>query len=195
MKETIRLIVALTVFCVVAGFLLAWTNSMTRAPIETARKAEMISAFRKVLPECDNDIIADSKVFKDDKGKEWTFYAARLRGTYVGTAFSSTSEHGYGGPIEILVGVLSNSTVNGIEILHADNETPGLGSKIKERGFRGQFKGRSASDTKGVAVTKDGGRIDAITGATISSRAVTAAVRAGLEVYAIHAAEIAGDGK
>lgn len=192
MKETLQPIVVLTLFCVVAGFLLAWTNSVTKASIETARKAELIAALHKVLPACDNDIIADAKVFKDGKGKDWTFYVARLKGTYGGTAFRSTSEHGYGGTIEVLVGVLPDATVNGVEILRADKETPGLGSKIKEQGFRTQFKGKSASDTKWAAVTKDGGRVDAITGATISSRAVAEAVGAGLNMYALHAAEITG---
>ena len=192
MKKTIQLVATLTIFCVVVGFLLAWTNSITKAPIETALKKEMIAALSKVLPEHDNDIVTDVKAFKDKAGKEWTFYVARLKGTYRGTAFCSTSERGYGGTIEVLVGVLPDAAVNGMEILRADKETPGLGSKIREQGFRIQFKGKSASDTKWAAVTKDGGQIDAVTGATISSRAVTEAVSAGLKMYAIHAAEITG---
>lgn len=186
MKETIRMIVTVTVFCVASGFLLAWTNSVTKTPIENARKAELIAALKKVLPKCDNDVMADVKVINDN-GKAWTFYVARLEDAYVGAAFTSTSENGYGGPSQVLVGVLPDATINAVEVLSAEKETPGLGSKVKEAGFRNQFKGRSGRDTRWAAVIKDGGEIQAITGATISSRAVTEAVKAGLDVLVKHA--------
>ena len=195
MKKSIQLIAAPTILCVVAGFLLAWAHSVTKAPIERARKAEMIAALRKVLPECDNDVLADVKVFKDNKGQAWTFHIARLKGSYVGTAFLADSRKGYGGAISTLVGVRADATVNGIEIISADKETPGLGAKVRERFFRCQFTNRSALDLAWDALTKDGGQINAITGATISSRAVTAAVRTGLQIFASHAAEISGAAK
>lgn len=191
MKETIKLILVLVAFCTASGFLLALANTVTKQPIEAAKKAELITALHKVLPEYDNNITADTKVFKDQEGGERTFYVASLQGTYVGTAFRCASKNGYGGTIEVLIGVLSDSTINDVEILLADKETPGLGSKVKEPGFRDQFKGRSASDIKWAAIKKDGGQVDSITGATISSRAVTEAVRSGLQAYAIHASDIA----
>ena len=193
MKETLRLVIVMTIFCLVAGFLLAWTNNVTRAPIEKARKAELADALAKVLPECDNDVVADAVKIADN-GTNWLFYVARQKGVFAGAAFQSRSEHGYGGPIEILVGLRSDGTINSMEVLRADNETPGLGSKTKEPKFRDQFRDKKAADTRWAAVTKDGGEIQAITGATISSRAVTEAVKAGLDAFARHADEIKGDG-
>jgi electron transport complex protein RnfG len=191
MRKSGQLILATTSFCAIAGFFLAWTNSITKTPIEEARRAEMIDALRKVLPECDNDTLSDVKTLKDDKGREWTFHIARMKGSYVGAAFRVVSPEGYGGPIETLVGVRADASVNGIEIIRAEKETPGLGAKIKEPAFLKQFGRHSASDLAWAAIVKDGGQIDAITGATISSRAVTKSVGEGLRIFANNAALIA----
>lgn len=189
MKETIKMIGAMMAFCIVAGFMLAWINTKTKAPIEAAYKHEMMIALKKVLPPYDNNIIAEAMVFKEN-GKDWTFYIARQAGTYVGTASLSRSNRGYGGPIEILIGILSDGTIKSVEILRADKETPGLGAKIKDHGFLDQFNGRSAVNGSWSKVTKDGGQIQAITGATISSRAVAQEVQAALRIYAKHVGEI-----
>jgi len=188
MKETLRLIVVLTLFCIVASGLLAWTYAATKSPIEQALRAELIDALKRVLPECDNDVVADAKVINEN-GQDRTFYVGRRDGAFAGTAFRSVAD-GYGGPIEVLVGVLPDGALKSIEILQAEKETPGLGAKIKDRDFRDRFAKRPASDTSWAAVKKDGGDIQAITGATISSRGVTRAVKAGLDVYARHAEEI-----
>jgi electron transport complex protein RnfG len=164
------------------------TDAATRDPIEKARKEETIVALKRVLPECDNDVVADSRTIEDG-GKTWTFYVARKAGSYAGAAFRSAAG-GYGGAIDVMVGVADDGTITGLEILLADKETPGLGSRIKEPVFRGRFKGRGAADTGWCAVKKDGGQIDAITGATISSRAVARAVKNGLDTYAAHMDEI-----
>ena len=190
MKETIRLVVVLTVFCAVAALLLAWTDSATKARIEQERKAETIEALGRVLPPCDNDLLADARIVKDG-GTEWTFYAGRKTGTFVGAAFQSEAA-GYGGPIKLLVGLLPDGALNGVQILAADKETPGLGSKVSKPEFLRQFAGQSAADAGWAAVKRDGGQIQAITGATISSRAVARAVRMGLEVYTKHGPEIRG---
>lgn len=192
MKELVRMVIVLTVFCVAAGGLLAWTDAATKPRIEAARRAELVEALRKVLPECDNDVVADAKTVTED-GREWTFYVGKKGGAPVGAAYR-TSADGYGGPVDALVGVLADGTVRQVVILQADKETPGLGSKIKTAGFLGKFASRSARDTAWAAVRKDGGQIEAITGATISSRAVAKAIKAGLDVYARHAAELAGGG-
>jgi len=191
MKELVKLVVVLTVFCLVSGFLLAWTNSATKAPIEAARKAETMDALKKVLPACDNDLLADAVTIRDGE-KDWTFYPAKEQGRVVGVAFRSESMRGYGGRIVILAGTLADHTVTGIEILEAEKETPGLGARIRETAFRDQFKGRAAGDAQWARVKKDGGDIVAITGATISSRAVSESVRNGLEVLARHESEING---
>ena len=189
MKERLRMIGVVTGLALVSGLLLAWTNSVTRAPIEQARRQEMVAALARVLPPCDNDVLADTKVVSEG-GRTWTFHVARKNGAYVGTAFVANAE-GYGGPIEVMVGLKDDDTINKVEILVADRETPGLGSKIKDPEFLAtRFANRSAKDTSWCRVKKDGGEVVEITGATISSRAVAKAVKEGLEVFTKHAATI-----
>ncbi|NQT94763.1 MAG: RnfABCDGE type electron transport complex subunit G, partial [Lentisphaerae bacterium] len=175
--------VVLTVICLVAGLLLAWVNDLTAGPIAAAAREEKMAAIRNVLPPCDNDPDADKKVIAGDE-HEWTFYVAREEGRYVGAAFEAVSKEGYGGTIRIMVGVTADGNVNGMAVL-AHKETPGLGAKIKGDEFRQQFSNWSIRKTR-WSVKKDGGDIQAITAATISSRAVAAAMRKGLEVYTAH---------
>lgn len=190
MKDTVKMLGTLTAFLFVAGLLLAATYQVTKDPIEAARQKETLDALRKVLPPCDNDVVADARAIIDGN-TTWTFYVARQAGAFAGSAFRSVAP-GYGGDIEVLVGLTPEGAVTRTEILVADKETPGLGSKVREPGFRDGFNGRAATDSARVAVAKDGGDVQAITGATISSRAVCKAVRLGLEVYARHAGEIRG---
>lgn len=93
---------------------------------------------------------------------------------------------GYGGPIPIMVGLDTEAQITGVRIASAAEglkETPGLGAKITESGFTQQFVGKCAPE---VQLKKDGGEIDAITAATISSRAVTHGIRKGIEFYAAY---------
>jgi len=181
-KETIKLIAVLTLFCVISGFLLAWVNIQTKAPIEASKKAEMSQAFAKILPPYDNDIISDS-ITTNYMGKELKFYIGKKDGRISGIAFISESQRGYGGKIVIACGISTeDKTIKGIEILEA-NETPGLGSKIRDTKFLSQFSGKSTVNSEWAKVKKDMGDIDAITGATISSRAVAEAVKIGLDAF------------
>jgi electron transport complex protein RnfG len=95
---------------------------------------------------------------------------------------------GYSGNIEVMVGVNPDEKLNAIEILsHA--ETPGLGSRITETGFKDMFKNKGL-DNADWRVKKDGGEFDQITGATISPRAIVGAVKKGLEFYRDHKQKI-----
>jgi len=182
MKETVKLIITLTLFCIIAGFLLAWVNVKTKKPIELAQKNEMIEAFNKILPSYDNDIISDA-VMVSYAGKEWKFFVGKKNGEITGTAFISESLQGYGGKITVACGIsVKDKTIYGVDILQA-KETPGLGAKIKEKKFLTQFTGKTANESAWAKIRKDQGEIDAITGATISSRAVSEAIRAGLEAF------------
>jgi electron transport complex protein RnfG len=92
------------------------------------------------------------------------------------------------------VGVTAGNTVKGIEIL-AHHETPGLGARIESAAFRSRFEGKDAMDPSWCRVTKDDwkrGRIDAVTGATVSSRAVTEAVAEGLFLLKKHIGALSG---
>ena len=177
MKETFRLIATLTVICVVAGTLLAWVNGMTYDPIQRALREEKLAALRSVLPAYDNEPDQDVVTVSE----EWKFYVGRKDGAFAGAAVEASTTKGYGGTIRIMVGLGADGKLRGIEVLE-HKETPGLGAKIADDSFRGQFADRDIAGTT-WAVKKDGGDIDQITAATISSRAVTDAVKAGLKVY------------
>ena len=187
--ESIKLVAVLTIICTVAGALLAVVHDITEAPIATAATKEKGDAIMEVLPACDNQPVEDA-ITIDAEDASWSFYVAREKGQFVGAAFETVSTKGYGGDIAIMVGVNAEGTVQAIEVLLGHKETPGLGAWITGDAFRGQFAGRSIAETH-WAVKKDGGDIDQITAATISSRAVTDAVKAGLDVYVAHRDRIA----
>ena len=180
MKNTLKIVFVLTAICVIAGGLPAVIYKITKAPIEKALLAEKMQAMKKVLPPYDNDPMLCTNVVVEAE-KKWVFYVARKNGAFAGTAFEASSDQGYGGKITILVGVASDNTIYGIEVLE-QKETPGLGAQITKPSFTDQFQHKNIVKTK-WKVKKDGGDINAITGATISPRAVLDALRAGLKVY------------
>jgi len=193
MKETLRLAFALTLIAAVAGLILSLVEATTREPIAEQRRLETLKALSAVLPPLDNAPDADTVALvagTNKKGQpvERLFYRGRQGQELTGVAFKVVAPDGYSGNIEIMTGVAPDGTVSGIEILsHA--ETPGLGAKIVEPGFKAQFKDKSL-DNADWRVKKDGGGFDQITGATISPRAIVKAVKAGLEFYRDHREEI-----
>lgn len=188
MKEIFRLCLVLTVIAAVSAGVLAFVSQKTAEPIQNALKEEKMSAVRSVLPPFDNDPDKDIKLVKQDE-TDVMFYRGRKGDTIIGVAFSVIAPNGYSGEIEIMVGVDTGRVVQGIEILQ-HRETPGLGAKIETENFRANYKGKSLSDPQTWDVIKDGGTFKQITGATISSRAVTHAVARGLEFFAEHRAEV-----
>lgn len=189
MKDLARLVITLTGICLVAGLLLAVVNGVTEQPIREAYAKERSEALREVLPPCDP--VDTHHVFvAHTEYRALPFQLAYRNGAIVGAAFEVTSTEGYGGDIRVMVGVNTNRQVQGIKILR-QKETPGLGARIEERAFRDRFAGRHVHGTR-WAVTRDGGDIDAITAATISSRAVVDAVREGLEIVALYEEKILG---
>ena len=194
----LRLIIVLTSLCIVSAIALAKIYDLTKGPIAHQKRLEVLRAIKTVLPPYDNEPDRDTVKLPtgvDRRGdeKEGLFYRGRKGGSLVGVAFKATSPEGYGGDIEVMVGVSSKGTVYGIEVL-SHLETPGLGAKIMEAKFKDRFKKRNLSNTK-WAVKKDAGDVDGITGATISSRAVIKAVKEGLEFYRDHEASIVGSGR
>jgi electron transport complex protein RnfG len=130
---------------------------------------------------------------KKDEEIQGVFYRGRKEGRLTGVAFKVSSPEGYGGTIEVMVGLLPGGAIHGIEVL-SHLETPGLGAKIREAKFKDRFKKRNLSNTK-WAVKKDAGDIDGITGATISSRAVIKGIKGGLAFYGDHEAAILASGQ
>jgi electron transport complex protein RnfG len=198
MRDILRLIVVLTCICIASAIALAKVYDLTKGPIAHQKRLEVLRAIKAVLPPYDNEPDRDMVKLAmgvDKKGEEiqGVFYRGRKEGRLNGVAFKVSSPEGYGGTIEVMVGLLPDGTVHGMEVL-SHLETPGLGAKIREAKFKDRFKKRSLSNTK-WAVKKDAGDIDGITGATISSRAVIKAIKGGLEFYGDHGEAIAGSGQ
>ncbi len=193
MKEIVRLALVLTVIAAGAGLILSLVEAVTRAPIAEQRRLETLKALKAVLPPVDNAPDTDTVTLvtgQDKKGRDVarTFYRGRQNSELAGIAFRVVAPEGYSGDIALMVGIRPDGTVTGIEILqHA--ETPGLGSKITDSGFKAQFAGKNLDNAQ-WQVKKDGGDFDQITGATISPRAVVGAIRQGLEFYRQHRQEI-----
>lgn len=181
-----KLIATMAVIAAIAALALAKVNDMTKGPIAENKKKELVAALKEVLPPFDNDPAQDIKesiVGKDKKGRDikLTFYNGKQGGQPTGTAFKWVNHEGYAGDIWVLVGVDTGGTINSIKIVE-HKETPGLGDKYTKQSWYNLFKGKSLDNAK-VAVKKDGGVIDYTTGATITARAATNAVREGLELY------------
>jgi Na+-translocating ferredoxin:NAD+ oxidoreductase subunit G len=182
MKGTVKLIVTLTLVCGLAAGALAVVNAVTKDRIaEYARIAKM-EALKKVFPEAEE--------FREtDPGKAWD---ALKSGAAVGTVHL-VSTQGYSGPIEAVFGTRADGTVTAVQVV-LQTETPGLGAKITGGKFLGQFAGKTRGE---VALKKDdsaNGKIDAVSAATISSRAVTKAVRAALDAAGGNAPAAPGGG-
>jgi electron transport complex protein RnfG len=188
MKELVKLVFVMTLVSLISGVLLAVTHQYTKEPIRQTEERQLFDTLRQVLPPADGDPV--TLVFTNAAGKVATFYVARKAGAFAGVAFACTSANGYGGPVEALLGLNADGAIHGLEIIRM-NETPGLGSKIGAPAFRAQFTGKplEASVWK---VRKDGGPIDAVSGATISSRALCEAVSTGLAMYQAYKQAIAG---
>lgn len=178
MKQEIRYVVVLTLISVVAAALLAVVNQVTAEPIAQARRQKVLNALEKVLPKFDNE--PDQEVIEVDGSK---IYPAKQGGQLVGVAIQVTDPKGYAGDVTFMVGLKgdpASPTVVDYDLL-SHKETPGLGTKLADDAFRGQF--RDLAFTGELQVVNDGGTIDAITGATISSRCATNSVNKAVLLY------------
>lgn len=191
MKEIIRLTLILTVITAVSAGVLAFVNQKTEQPVKEALSEQKMKAVRNVLPPFDNELVKDKIYIADSEGDTVEVFRGKKKGVINGVAFSVVSHEGYSGDIEFLVGVNLDGVIQGIEILK-HSETPGLGARIRSEEFRGMFKDHSIGNTEVWKVKKDGGVFKEITGATISSRAVTGATLKGLEFFKSHIDEIIG---
>lgn len=183
-----RLIFSLTIITLICGALLAFFYGMTKEPIEKAeivqKGVKIATVFSSLDP--DNNPIENPYYITSDEGDTVQIGYLALKGDdTVGIALEDTGT-GYAGKIVILTGIdLSDNSITSIEIL-SQSETPGLGAKIVDSAWRSQFNGKSLDNSMLVAgnfgVKKDGGDIDAISGATISPRAVCFAVNQSLHL-------------
>jgi len=180
-SSLINIFLSLTLICLVAGAALATANKYTESAIAASKAAELASAVRRVTPEFDNDPVAQQYRIGLASGDSLTVYPATNQGQTVGYAVETYDKNGFSGMIRIMVGFDATGKLLNYSVLE-HNETPGLGSKMQEW-FSSDVSKRSVLGrdmTQGaLKVSKDGGNVDAITAATISSRAFLRAINLG----------------
>ena len=180
-KDTLlNMFVALFVICIVAGGVLGIVFNATKDPISAAENAKRTAAIKNVLPEFKTLKTVNVKSAMEDA--EIPFHLAYdADNNFIGAAVETFTNKGFSGNISLMVGILADGTVKNISVLqHA--ETPGLGSKMEEETFKGQFCDKNPVSFN-FSVKKDGGDVDAITAATISSRAFCDAVNRALSTF------------
>ena len=168
----------LAAICLIVSLVLSSTNAVTEEKIEKINAKNTEKAMSRVL---EAKSYTEKTLQKD--GSEITYYEAADDGEVKGYIFI-TGANGYGGEVRVMTAVLTDNSVKAVEILDVSNETPGLGQNAKNEKFYTQFSGLSGE----ITVVKSGansenGEINAITGATITSRAVTASVNEALSLY------------
>ena len=194
MKSGIKNVLCLTLITLVAGFGLGYVYDVTKLPIAEMEEKTKMTAYQRVFPEAVSfDESDDLSVPSDEDGVagisgvqiDSAVYALDASSNKIGYVISVTSHEGYGGDITVSMGIDNAGTVKGIEMLKI-SETAGLGMKAKEDKFKDQFKNKAVSQ---FTYTKTGAsadfEIDAISGATITTKAVTNAVNAGLAYFAM----------
>ena len=189
MKEIIKMLVVLTAICGVCGLFLAGVKAFTEERIEEQVLLNVKGpAVEKVLAGSDNDLIKDRQKIEVD-GEELVVFVGKKGGTAWAVAYE-TRGVGFGGNIGVVSGFkLEDDTLTGIGIT-THKETPGLGSRVSEDSFGRNFVGKTLTDT--FKTRTDGGVVDAVTGATVSSRGVCEAVGKSVAAYAGVKSNIAG---
>jgi len=176
-----NMLLSLLVVTLVAGFSLGYVNELTKEPKAKTKLQRKINALKLVLPEFDNNPVSDILRFKSKNANDSIeIFPAFSNHKFVGAAVVGSSENGFSGLIKIMVGFNPEAQVQNIVVLE-QKETPGLGTKMKDEKFLVQFKNIKPATFK-LKVKKDGGDVDAITGATISSRAFSEAVQMAYDI-------------
>lgn len=173
-----NMLLVLLIISVVAAFALAAVYGFTKAPIEQSKTQKQQNAIKEVLPPFDTleeekipveQEKAESAFRKETGADSLTLFHAYKDGQKVGVAVETFTNKGFSGKITLMAGFTTEGSIYKVQVLtHA--ETPGLGTKMAESPFKDQFEGKNPQ-TYNLTVKKDGGDVDAITAATISSRA------------------------
>ncbi len=194
-RDTLRHALVLGGFSMAAAGLLAGGNLLTADAIAQRAAEDMKASLGQVLPAAlhDNDLLADAAQVPAGEGRPpVTVYRARKDGAVTAVAYRAVGA-GYAGDIELIMGVDRAGTLLGVRVVrHA--ETPGLGDKIEaaKSDWITRFAGRALGDPpqERWKVKKDGGEFDQFSGATVTPRAVVAAVRDGLLFFAANKARL-----
>ena len=192
----------LFVISVVLALALGFTYEITKEPIARQQAEKKNAAYRSVFTELEKTATTDelmnaASAYKNENGitVDEALYAVDKNGDIVGYVFTITTPNGYGGDITIAMGYSFEGVVCGIEFLTL-KETAGLGMKAKDESFKEQFS-MKATDSfavykNGSPVTAGDARVDAISSATVTTKAVAGAVNAGIEFAKTVTDEIGG---
>lgn len=203
-RMAVRTAVILFAFVVVFTALLAAAYTFTLPAIEAAAAEEKMKLIDEVLPRSayDNDLLKDTLTLgpAPELGLEAasTAYRARRGAQTVALVFEAIAPDGYAGKIRLLIALAPDGTLHGVRVVQ-HKETPGLGDYIepkkdknKARPWITQFDGLqpASSEAHDWQVKKDGGRFDAVAGATVTPRAVVKAVRKAAQYVEAHRATL-----
>ena len=182
MREIIKMVIVLTILSCFSGGLLAYINTATEDRIEN-QVLQFVKgpAVRSIFADATNDPITDRILIKDGE-IERTFFVGVIDGEPRGVAFETFGKGGYGGDVGLMIGVnINEDALIGVGVTtHA--ETPGMGAKAKtDPSFAAQYEGLSVNEP--IKVTNDGGTINSISGATMTSRAVSSAATEAAQIY------------
>ncbi len=178
----INMVITLLGVSLIAAAALGYIYGLTAKPIEEASLRKTVKAIEMVLPEFDNNPKAEMYEVKspNDKLDNLEIYPAKKGGQLTGIAIRTSTKSGFTGLIRVMVGFTPDGKIHNTFVLE-HKETPGLGTKMSESKFKDQFFGKNPAEFK-LKVGKDGGDVDAITAATISSRAFCEALSYASEV-------------
>ena len=175
-ESTFRnMVLSLTLISLVAAVCLGFAYELTKKPIEMSVLNKKLEAIKLVVPGFTNDPNSEMYRLPTGEGDSLEIYPAKKDDVIIGYAINTYTNKGFSGDIFMMAGFRSDGTIINITVLN-QKETPGLGTKMAEPKFKDQFNDKNPSEFK-LKVKKDGGPVDAITAATISSRAFCDAVQ------------------
>ncbi len=182
MREMISMVVVLTVMTAVSGGLLAAVKSGTELRIEEqVLKFQKAPAIESIFTDVTNNPLAE-RFNIETEGTKLQVFPAKLSDGGTAIAFETKGKGGYGGDVGLMVGINTDTDQIIAVRVTTHSETPGLGAKAKDDpAFVSQYDGKSMDD--GFGLKADNGSIDAMSGATITSRAVTLAAIQAQELY------------
>lgn len=170
-----NMVISLTLISLVASACLGFVYEMTKEPIELANLNKKLDAIKRVVPEFTNNPNDEMYRLPTGEGDSLDIYPAKKDNVIVGYAVNTNTSKGFSGNISLMAGFKPDGTIINITVLE-QKETPGLGTKMAEPAFKDQFIDKNPAEFA-LRVKKDGGPVDAITAATISSRAFCDAIQ------------------
>ncbi|MCK9302871.1 MAG: RnfABCDGE type electron transport complex subunit G [Bacteroidales bacterium] len=183
LKSTLpNMVIVLGLIAAITSLLLAYVYTITKQPIDDAKQIKLNNAIAEVVPGLET--FKEYKVKFDESTDSLTFYDVYKNDELIGTAVKSYDNNGFNGRIVILVGLNPDGNIIKTVALE-QSETPGLGAKmdnVKNPEFAEQFANQNPKKFK-LQVKKDKGDVDAITAATISSRAYCRAVQLACNAF------------